>query len=35
MERFEPAFGQCGFGLMCKACGIALLISGVAILVFR
>lgn len=35
MERFEPALGLCGFGLLCKASGIALLVSGVAILIFR
>lgn len=35
MERYEPALGLCGFGLLCKASGCALLISGIAVLVFR
>jgi hypothetical protein len=35
MERYDPSLGLCGFGLLCKASGFALLISGIALLVFR
>jgi hypothetical protein len=35
MQRFEPALCQCGFGLLCCASGIAGLLSGVAMLIFR
>ena len=35
MERYDPSIGACGFGLLCKASAFALLISGVAMLVFR
>lgn len=35
MERYDPSLGLCDFGLLCKASAFALLISGIAILLFR
>lgn len=35
MERYDPSLGVCGFGLLCKASACALLISGIAVLIFR
>jgi hypothetical protein len=35
MPRLESALCQCGFGLLCCMSGAAMLIFGVALLVFR
>lgn len=35
MQRYEPALGKCGFGLLCAASTVALAISGIALLIFR
>jgi len=35
MERYEAALGECRFGLLCAMSASALLVCGVALLIFR